>query len=321
MTLTLAICITLAVVALATIAGLLYLRRRRRRPQMPQVPLELEVRRDVLRERLGEILDRIPARSPLAASEVPDHPRAGLIEAQLLSGNPRAALLEAEELLLSEPSDPRVHLLLGRALIHCDEFGAASRELVRARRLGAAGPMLDYLEARIQHLQLQKQTHFSKGDQEYAFSPRDLITPFEMFMLELDRQRKQPEKAFSSWLDSTSSDPDQERPDRADIVSLLTEHFSAYYDCLDKLVSAVQREPAFTDALYHLARMAIKVGLVAEGMALMEKIEPLMFASPERHCYDRDLSKLRTDKSSPMPASLESQLNAPRPRMPSNLPN
>lgn len=298
------LCLALVIAA----AVFLMLRTRARAPKIPRVdvPPELESRRLILSQRLKEILKRIPKSSPLSSSEVPDHPRAAFIEARLLSGFARGALSEAEELLLHEPTDPRVHVLLARVLVHCDELGAARRELARARRLGAMGAMPDYLEARLQHLQLQEHTQFSKGDHKYTSSPADLITPFELFMLELNRQHKRPRKAFAEWLEATTSDPSKQSANHNEVVALLTQHFSAYYDCLDKLISAVQSEPAFTDALYHLARMALKVGLVAEGQALMEKIEPLMFSSPEKPDYERDLSHLRTDKTALLMSSLVS---------------
>lgn len=303
--------------ALATIAAVLIVRHLRvraddKQPESVAVPSELEARRTILSQRLQEILLRVPDSSPLASSEVPAHPRAAAIEASLLSGMRYGALSEAEELLLREPSDPRVHVLLARVLVHCDELVAARRELVRARRLGASGPMPDYLEARLQHLHLQEHTQFSKGDHKYTSSAADLITPFELFMLELDRQHKRPRKAFAEWLEATTSDPSKQSADHNEVVALLTQHFSAYYDCLDKLVSAVQREPAFTDALYHLARMALKVGLVAEGHAIMEKIEPLMFASTEKLDYERDMSHLRTDRTARMMSALVSPATGKR---------
>jgi hypothetical protein len=281
--------------------------RRAQRAREVAIPPELTARRELLSTRLYEILGRIPARSPLASSEVPAHPGAANIEARLLSGFRHGALLAAEELLLQDPADPRVHVLLARVLIHCDDPGAARRELARARRLGAIGVMSDYLEARLLHLHLQEQTRFSKGEHVFNSSATDLITPFELFMLELDRQHRRPRKAFTEWLQTTSSDPGKSTANHNEVVALLTQHFSAYYDCLDKLVSAVQREPAFTDALYHLARMALKVGLIREGQAMMEKIEPLMFASTEKLDYERDLSHLRADET----AALISALVAP----------
>ena len=298
------LCLVLA--AAAALLLRLHFRARRARNSQIEVPPELEARRSILSQRLQEILTRIPKFSPLTSSEVPDHPRAATIEARLLSGFTRGALAEAEELLLHEPSDPRVHVLLARVLVHCEELGAARRELLRARRLGASGAMPDYLEARLQHLQMQEHTQFSKGHHKYTSSSADLITPFELFMLELDRQHKRPKKAFAAWLEATTSDPDKQSANHNEVVALLTQHFTAYYDCLDKLVSAVQCEPAFTDALYHLARMAFKVGLVTEGKQLMEKIEPLMFASPEKLDYERDLSHLRTDRTANLMSSLVS---------------
>jgi hypothetical protein len=239
-----------------------------------------------LRQRLADIILRVPSAPRLSSGEVPDHPQAASIEAKLLSGNPQAALAEAEDLLARTPHDSRVRVLLARVLIHSNELRAASYELARARGLGASGPMLDYLEGRARHLQLHSRT--SPGDRAKAWAA-EVITPFELFILQLRRQRSDKAGAITvAPRDAEGARPIQPH----EITTLLAEHFSAYYDCLEKLVAAVESEPGFSDALYHTARLALKAGFTDEGLALMRKIAPLMDGSPERSSYARDLRQL-----------------------------
>lgn len=307
-----AIGIGIGIVVIALLVLGVMAARRYQQARRTDLPAELEVRRGVLIERVGEIMTRIPKRSPLSSSEVPAHPRAAVIEVKLLAGNVRGALLEAEDILLEAPSDPDVHLLMARVLIHCDEYAAVNREIARARRFGASGPMVDYLEARVQHSHLQKHTQFSKGDHQFDASPLDLLTPFERFMLELDRQRRLPKKVFVHWLSFTKDSPGRISVDNEDVLALMNKHFSGYYDCLDKLVAAVEREPAFTDALYHLARMALRVGFVDQWKQLMVKLEPLMDASTEKRFYDQDLTQLREDTNGSLAAFIPSKMGENR---------
>jgi hypothetical protein len=75
----------------------------------------------------------------------------------------------------------------------------------------------------------------------------------------------------------------------------VTSHFSSYYDSLEKMCRAVEAEPGFAEALYHTARLAVKVGFVDLGRRLFEAIEPLMEATPELFYYERDLAQLRDE--------------------------
>lgn len=296
--------IGLPAVAVAVVVALLVMRQVR--GPRSELPPEFMARQDALRRRLVEIIARVPLRPPLSSGEVPDHPRAASIEAKLLAGNTAAALMEAEALLAAAPDDGRVRVLLARVLIHCNQLPAASYELTRARWLGAGGPMLDYLEGRAKHLQLQKRTSPAHRARAWA---AELITPFELFILQLEKQRRRSRKDVSAWIASASKaagagittisntrNADSSTDvsiDHNDIVALVAEHFSAYYDCLEKFVAAVETVPGFSDALYHTARLALKAGFTDEGTALMTKIAPLMDASPEKSAYTRDLSQLR----------------------------
>lgn len=285
--------------------GVLLVRHVRRRPRA-RLSSDIEERRADIRRRLSGILVRTPARSALGSSEIPAHPRAAQIEAKLLAGELTGALLAAEDTLIDEPTDPRVYVLLARVLVHCDELGAAARKLVRARRLGASGPMLHYLEARVQQRKLDPDAR-DPGGRRLGAARAELITPYEAFVLELDRRRGRPKKARELWLSVMHKPATSPGAELADISSHLCKHFAGYYDCLDKLLLAVEGEPAFTDALYHLARMALKAGFRAEGRALMEKIEPLMYASTEKRFYERDISRLRADAARPLSAVLSAR--------------
>jgi hypothetical protein len=279
----------LGLFALGAAAIIIALALRRRRRSRADLPPRVTARQRVLRQRLAEIILRVPTTPRLSSGEVPDHPRAASIEAKLLSGNPQAALSEAEDLLARSPQDVRVRVLLARVLIHCNELRAASYELTRARGLGGSGPMLDYLEGRAHHLQLHSRT--SPGDRAQAWAA-EIITPFELFILQLRQQRSR--KAAIAVATARSTSARGARPiEPHELETLLIDHFSAYYDCLEKLVTAVESEPGFSDALYHTARLALKAGFTDEGLALMRKIAPLMDASPERSSYARDLRRLR----------------------------
>jgi hypothetical protein len=129
-----------------------------------------------------------------------------------------------------------------------------------------------------------------------------MITPFEMFILQLERQRRLSDRAASIWLagigDNTLT--------HDDILTLVTTHFGSYFDALERFMCAVEREPQFADALYHTARMVLKVGFIDEGRALFDRIEPLMESSVERTTYRRDLAALRDENVSAEVSSLPS---------------
>ncbi len=61
---------------------------------------------------------------------------------------------------------------------------------------------------------------------------------------------------------------------------------------LERLVDTVEQDPNFGDAAYHLGRLALAMGLKEEGRLLLEKVKPLMEASPERSGFTMDLSRL-----------------------------
>ena len=262
-------------------------------------PQALIERRDELRFRLAGVVERAPDKPNLLSNSFPSHKDAARVEAKILARDPRGALRAAEELLPANPTDPDVHVLLSRALVHCDELEAAADEIARARAYGATGPMSDYLEGRVGYALIVRQTN--KDNAEVMQSPvPSMITPFEMFVLQLERQRRSSDKAASVWLAGMGN----ETMDHDDILSLVTEHFGSYYDSLEKLLSATEAEPGFAEALYHVARLSLKVGFLSEGRALFDAIEPLMVDSTEREFYRRDIATLRDEAVSSQVASL-----------------
>ncbi len=261
-------------------------------------PKALLDRRDELRMRLAGVVERVPAR-PSLLSNGPSHPAAARVEAKLLARDPRGALRAAEELLPADPNDPRVHVLLARALLFCDELDAAADELARARAYGATGAMCDYLEGRVGHSLVVRQTNRQNAEVMQSPVP-SMITPFEMFVLQLERQRRSSDKAAAVWLAGIGNDT----LGHDDILTLVTEHFGSYYDALERTLSAAEAEPGFADALYHTARLALKVGFLDEGRTLMDRIEPLMADSLEERYYRRDIGTLRDETVSAQVSSL-----------------
>ncbi|MEM9492778.1 MAG: hypothetical protein AAGC55_26760, partial [Myxococcota bacterium] len=137
-----------------------------------------------------------------------------------------------------------------------------------------------------------------------------LITPFEMFILQLERQRQRSQEAAALWLASLG---DGKRTlDHDEISALVIEHFSAYYDSLDKLIRACEHEPGFTEAVYHTARLALKAGFIRQGIELMDRLEPLMESCPEKRYYDRDLAELRDEEAPDALANLPPVAETPR---------
>ena len=61
---------------------------------------------------------------------------------------------------------------------------------------------------------------------------------------------------------------------------------------LERLLETVEKDPHFGDAAYHLGKLALAFGLEKEGKRLLEKVEPLMEASPELTPYTTDLDRL-----------------------------
>jgi tetratricopeptide (TPR) repeat protein len=262
-----------------------------RGPRVPW-PEPLRQRARALRRRVRALLEAVPASPvPGPAAPAPPGPPTPVAATPLPRRAADAALAAAEQALAAAPEDPATRLALAWALFRCDQLEAAARELERARQLGAAGPWPPYLEGRIRHTVVVRQTN--AGNPEILSSPVPaLITPFELFVLQLEQQRRQSPRAASVWLAGLSRDT----LDAEQILALVTEHFSAYYDALEWLLEAAEAHPGFADALYHVARLSIKVGFIAEGRELFDRLEPLAADADDQAFFRRDLAQLRDEQ-------------------------
>jgi hypothetical protein len=280
-----AIAVLTAAIGIAVLTTL-YLRRDR-----VQLPEELAERRRQLRRELQELIAGLPETPALLSAHLPEHPRTAAVEAKLIGSNPRGALAEAEAVLAESPGDARAHLLLARALIYSDELDAAEQQLGRARDLGDDSPMLWFLGARSRHLRQLRELHADNAEIQSSPLP-SMVSPLEVLILSLERQRRLGDAGSGVWIPGKGQISDEQ------IAKMVTVHLTRYYDALEELLRAARAIPGFAGALYHCARMALKVGFVDEGRRLFDAIEPLMTGSPEKPFYERDLAQLREEKSS-----------------------
>ena len=255
------------------------------------LPPELTERREALLERLAAVVEAVPETPALLSPQLPAHPRTAAVEAKLLAQNPRGALAEAEGVLAESPGEARAHLLLARALIYADELEGAEQQLRRAAELGDQSPMLRFLEARTEHLRQLREVHTDNAEINESPLP-SMVTPLEVLILSLERQRKLADSGSGVWIPGHGEIGDDE------ITAMVTEHFDRYYATTEKLLDAVEELPGFASALYHLARMALKIGAVELGRKLFEAIEPLMDSSPDKPYFERDIAQLREETSS-----------------------
>jgi hypothetical protein len=255
------------------------------------LPPELVERRVRLVERIEAALAALPSKPALLSPQLPNHPRSAAVEAKLLAQNPRGALAEAELVLAESAGDPTAHLLMARALIYADELDAAEQQLRRAAELGDDSPMAQFLAARTDHLRQLREVHVDNAEINESPLP-SMVSPLEVLILSLERQRRLVDSGSGVWI------PGHGELDDAQITAMVTEHFDRYYATTEKLLDAVEAVPGFAGALYHLARMTLKIGFVELGRQLFEAIEPLMEASPDKPYYDRDIAQLREDASS-----------------------
>jgi hypothetical protein len=255
------------------------------------LPPELVERREALVERIRTAVAALPARPAMMSPHLPSHPKTATVEAKLLAQNPRGALAEAELVLAESADDPRAHLLLARALIYADELEAAEQQLNRAIELGDDSPMGRFLTARAEHLRQLREVHTTNAEIQESPLP-SMVSPLEVLILSVERQRRLGDSGSGVWI------PGSGQLDDKQITELVTEHFDRYYATTEKLLDAVEAVPGFAGALYHLARMTLKIGFVELGRELFDAIEPLMDASPEKPYYERDIAQLREETSS-----------------------
>ena len=277
-------------VAVALVAGAIVAWSARvLRTRESALPPELTGRRTELRSSVRELVAAVPAAPVVSAVELPAHPASVEVESRLMVGDGPGALAQAEAAVAANPGDGGAQLLLARALVATADFPAAQSVLERARALGVAGPLAAYLAGRVRHGLAER----AAEDAGSSTGVSPLITRFEMFILQLEQQRRVSEQAAAVWLASAAGESHTLSHDQ--IRELVVGHFTAYYDALACFVDAAREHPGFADALYHAARLALKVGFIEEGRGLLEAVEPLMAGSGERVFYQRDLAALRDE--------------------------
>lgn len=258
-----------------------------------RVPPELVARRAALRARLVALAERMPERPALVPGDLPALPGAAAVEAHLLAGEPKLALAAAEQIVAGAPSDPGAHALLARALLYGDALAPAAGEIARARELGGADPVLDYVEGLVEHLLWLRKVNPGVMEVQTALVP-PLVTPFDRVVLGLARQRQGTSREATVWM-ATGGREAEAAVDPEAAARLLAQHVAVGERSLGLLLNAAEAAPGSAERLYHTARRALQLGFVAEGRRLMERLEPLVAASGDARelaAYQRDRADL-----------------------------
>ncbi len=193
-------------------------------------------------------------------------------------------LAAAEALVASSPEDGGAHALLAWALLERGDLDAAMGEATRARTGGGALALL--VEGRAACAVAARAAGSSGSAAEAA-----LLTPGELAILQRERGRR------------IAGEP---------TPAPVAAHLRRYHDALASILAAAETDPAMLDAVHQAARVAIKVGLVAEGRALFDRIEPLVSGTAIEADVRRDLTQLRGDDLSGALARAEPAATARR---------
>lgn len=277
-------------VLLATVLAVALRQRRARAAARLTFPPEVLARRAELRERLVRLVAGVPDKPVMEVHDLPALAGAAQVEAFLLAGEPRAALAAAEAQLAEAPQSAPAHALLARALLYCDALSPAGQAIARARALGGKEPMLDYVEGRVDHLVFVRRVNPGNPEVQRALVP-PLVTPFDRLVIRLARQRHGVPRDAAVWL-AAEGRAQESRLDPEAVTELVADYHAATDRCLGLLLAAAEATPDSGERVYHCARLALKLGFVAEGRALMQRLEPLMRDSPERAAYERDLADM-----------------------------
>ena len=228
--------------------------------------------------------------TPVDESDDAHRTAAAAIDAALCASDLDGALAIAESALSAAKADAGAQVQLAYVLIASGEPRAAAEAIERARAIGATGPMIDFVVGRAQHLAYEQ----AAG----ATGPvPPLVTAVDLLALTLGRGENKP-----TWLHSPSSDhalTDEQ------IRELLTQHATTSRAVLESLLEVCEARPGLVDAVYFLARVAIKCGLVAQGRELLEAAAPRMIGRPDHGTCIRDLVALED------PEAALSQLKLP----------
>ncbi|HPH66329.1 MAG TPA: hypothetical protein PLF40_11310 [Kofleriaceae bacterium] len=218
-----------------------------------------------------------PSWSPSSVASA--HGTAAGVEAALKREQCAEALALAEHAVAAAPRDPQAILLLAWAAVvggHANAAGAAVYKLQAAGQLEALGPLGGYVAARARHLVFEQRAGATE-----AVPP--LITAGDVAVVALARGQGGP-----MWMVGEVElglDGDQAR-------AAINEHRLETLACLQQVLDAATAEPTFVDAVYWVARLAIKAGLVDDGKALLTLIAPRMVGRPDAAAFARDLAAL-----------------------------
>jgi tetratricopeptide (TPR) repeat protein len=181
---------------------------------------------------------------------------------------PPPELADAEARVAASPDDGRARALLAHALLERGDVEAAAAEAARAAELGGGGAPALVVEGRAAAAAAARAAGVD------PLAPGPLLAPGELAILQRERARRQ----------AGESTP-----------APVAAHLRRYHHALDRLLAALELEPDRLDALHEAGRLAIKVGLIDEGRALLERLEPLAAGTPAEAGLRRDLAQLRTD--------------------------
>lgn len=218
-----------------------------------------------------------PTWSPSSVADA--HGAAADVEAALKREQHAEALALAEHAVAAAPRDPQANLLLAWAAVvggHANAAGAAVYKLQAAAKLGVLGPLGDYVAARARHLIFEQRAGATD-----AVPP--LITAGDIAVVALARGQGGP-----MWMVGEVElglDGEQAR-------AAINEHRLETLACLQQVLGAATAEPTFVDAVYWVARLAIKAGLVDDGKALLGLLAPRMMGRPDAAAFARDMAAL-----------------------------
>ncbi len=249
---------------------------------------QLQRTREQVLAELQEFLRALPSQAPDAAHPPNAHASAAEIYGLINAGKSEEAIAKAELVMAKEAQDPWARMLLVAALRSHGDHGAASAQLGAAEKLGASGSLFAYLET-----QLEIEQYLAGAGK----SPQNaILVPIEMLALELHTRLGSTGDASALWLPGEGGQSgDGGEVSRDEARDFVLAHFGGYYRLIRTMIAS-QREEEYSDALYLLARLAIKCGFSEEGGGLLMSLEEAMKHSALHKSYLRDLGLLRGEK-------------------------
>jgi hypothetical protein len=223
--------------------------------------------------------DRNNVWTPADAAD--NHPALAEVESALVQRNWSQALNVAEHALASTPSDPRAGLLLAWAAVSAGHANAAGAQMYKLMQLAPArwqalGPLAPYVAARAQHLVFEQRAGATE-----LLPP--LITTGDLAVISLASA-----SGASTWLVGTS----ELQLDASESRAAIDEHRRETAQCLHRVLQALDADtgqPAFVDAAFIAGRLAMKLGLVADGKRMLKALSDRMQKRPDAEHFARDL--------------------------------